>query len=195
MNVYDKELMLWINGLAEDAGWLGEIVRIVASDYLVMLLLSATLFGLWFAGRDRIERAVFQRSALVAAASIGISNIIVMLLNFVWDRPRPYMELGDSLNLLFYRSTDPSFPSNPVTVAFAAASAGFLANRKLGYAMITGASLYAFSRVYVGASFPSDVIGAALVGAGATQLSQFLFNLGKPISELFIRFVRGLGAA
>ena len=195
INSFDKEALLWVNGLATISDEFNVAVQIIASDYLIMTLYAAVMFGMWFAGRNSVERASLQRASLIAAASIGISNIGVTILNGLWDRPRPYVELVDQLNMLFYRPTDPSFPANPVAVAFAAATAAYLANNKLGWMLIAGASIYGLSRIYVGASFPTDIIGGAAVGLTATLISQLLFTFGKPISEIAIRILRGIAAA
>ncbi|MER5459918.1 phosphatase PAP2 family protein [Streptomyces sp. NPDC002668] len=60
---------------------------------------------------------------------------------------------------------DWSFPSNHAAIAAAAAVAIGLTHRRLGVIAIPAALLMAFSRVWVGAHYPHDVILGLIVGA------------------------------
>ena len=54
---------------------------------------------------------MYQQATVVGACGIGISNVVVGLINITWDRPRPFIDHGDQVTLLFYPPTDPSFPA------------------------------------------------------------------------------------
>lgn len=192
---FDRQLMLLINATAGNVPVLDHAARLIASDYLVLAVLSSAAFGLWFAGRDAAERIRFQRATLIAAASIGLSNAAVWIASLALERVRPYEELDGMVNLLFYRSTDPSFPSNPIAVAFAGATAVWIGSTKLGIALTSLSLVYALSRVYVGANYPGDVIGGALIGLLVTGFAYLLFLIGRPIAEGALRVMRGIAGA
>jgi len=67
-------------------------------------------------------------------------------------------------HLLIDRSTDPSFPSDHATFAFAIAVAVWKYDRKLGAVFGALAILLSAARVYVGTHYPSDVLGGAVLG-------------------------------
>lgn len=191
MNPVDRELTLWLNGLAGNVAFIDDLMQVIATDYLMPLTFSLAMFGMWFAGRAAEERARFQYWVLVGISSIGLSNVAVVLINLAWERPRPYVEL-EQIELLFYRATDPSFPANPIAIGFAAGSAAWMCNRKFGYWIFGAALLYGFARVYAGVFYPTDVLGGAVVGVFVTWGTTYLHRLFQPVTSLFIRFVRGL---
>jgi undecaprenyl-diphosphatase len=84
------------------------------------------------------------------------------------------------------RSTDFSFPSDHAVMAGSATAGLFLVNRRLGLVSLVLALLMAFTRVYVGAHFPGDVLAGLLLGA-AVSLGGFL--LLRPV---LLRIVGGL---
>ena len=127
-----------------------QFAKVVASDYLVPLVFSVVLFCIWFVGRDLAERRRYQRATLIGAVGIGIANLVVDIIDTAYDRPRPFDELGETMTLLFYRSTDPSFPANPMAVVFAIATAVMLADRRLAWWLFALATVYSILRVYVG---------------------------------------------
>jgi undecaprenyl-diphosphatase len=195
VNTIDANIVIWLNGLSGNVQIFDDLMRVVASDYLMPLVFSLGMFGLWFSGKTRAQRVQYQVTMLVGISALTLSNIVVWIFNVTWERPRPFVEYGDQLNLLFYPPTDPSFPANPVAVGFAAATAAWTVNRKFGWWMFAAATLFGFSRLYAGVFFPTDIVGGALVGIGVYIVASYLRRFLEPFVTSFIRVIRGLSAA
>jgi undecaprenyl-diphosphatase len=191
----DANIVIWLNGLSGNVKLFDDLMRVIASDYLMPLAFSLAMFGLWFSGRTRAQRVQYQITMLVGISALTLANIVVWLFNITWERPRPFVEYGDQLNLLFYPATDPSFPANPVAVGFAAASAAWTVNRKFGWWMFGAATLFGFSRLYAGIFYPTDIIGGALVGIAVYAVASYLRRFLEPLITSFVRIIRGLSAA
>ena len=195
MSSVDADLVIWLNGLSGNVKVFDDLMRLVASDYLMPLSFSLAMLGLWFSGKNPAERVRYQITMLIAISALSLSNIVVWLINIIWDRPRPFVEHGDELNLLFYPPTDPSFPANPVAVGFAAAAAAWSINHKFGWWMFAAASLFGFSRLYAGVFYPTDIIGGAVVGIAVFIFTSYLRRFLEPLITSFVRLIRGLSAA
>ncbi|WP_334104450.1 phosphatase PAP2 family protein [Muricomes intestini] len=100
------------------------------------------------------------------ALSIGFLITNLALKNLV-ARIRPY-ETVESLKLLIARQSDFSFPSGHACASFAAASVYFRKlPQKWGISAVVLAALIAFSRLYVGVHYPTDVLAGAVIGIWA----------------------------
>jgi undecaprenyl-diphosphatase len=191
----DADVVIWLNGLSGNVVLFDDLMRVVASDYLMPLVFSLSMFALWLSGRTPAERERYQLATTVGISALALSNIPVWLLNVAWNRPRPFVDHGDQLNLLFYPPTDPSFPANPVAIGFAAAAAAWSVNRKFGWWMFFAASLYGFSRLYAGVFYPTDIIGGAIVGVAVFVFTSYLRRFLEPLVTTVIRLIRGISAA
>ena len=100
-----------------------------------------------------------------ASLSLILDFVVVnVLLKNLVARARPYQALKGLL-LLVEEATDYSFPSGHSGACFAVASVMFLClPRKVGVPAIGMAALIAFSRLYVGIHYPTDVLGGILIG-------------------------------
>lgn len=99
----------------------------------------------------------------LAALIIGALITNVTLKNLV-ARTRPY-EAIDGLVLLIERQGDCSFPSGHTCASFAAAGVYWrMMPKKYGGLLLILAALIAFSRLYVGVHYPSDVLAGLLIG-------------------------------
>jgi undecaprenyl-diphosphatase len=195
MNNIDANIVIWLNGFVGNVKAFDDFMRIVSSDYLMPLVFSLALLGLWFSGTTPAQRLKYQLTTLMGISALSIANIVVWLFNITWDRPRPFVEHGDELNLLFYPPTDPSFPANPVAVGFAAATAAWTINRKFGIWMYAAAALFGFSRLYAGVFYPTDIIGGAIVGIAIYGFVTYLRRFLEPLITGFVRLIRGFSAA
>ena len=192
MNSMDASLLIWLNGLSGNIKSFDDLMRLIASDYLIPLVFSLSMFGLWFSGKTSSQRMAYQSTALIGISALSISNIVVWLINSLWNRPRPFLDHPDELNLLFYSPTDPSFPANPVAIGFAVAMAAWTVNRKFGLWLFAAASLYGFSRVYVGVFYPTDIVAGALVGIAVYGFTSYLRRVLEPLVTMVVRLARGL---
>jgi undecaprenyl-diphosphatase len=96
---------------------------------------------------------------LLAGAIVGnlfLKNLI--------ERSRPNW-IEQTITLLIANPTDFSFPSGHTLASAIAATILTMSNKKFGYIAIPLACLIAFSRLYLFVHFPSDVLGAAIIGS------------------------------
>lgn len=106
----------------------------------------------------------------------GTAMLVAMLLGLIFCnglikhlvmRPRPYDTWGFPLqrdHLLIPALNDYSFPSGHTTSSVAAATAIFKDHSVWGFAAFLLALLIAFSRLYLGVHYPSDVFGGLILG-------------------------------
>jgi len=152
----DYPLFTTINGLAGRSAVVDTLM--VASAKYLPLIFALALIALWLTWKPRNQRGAFLAggSALIA---LGIGQLI----GYAFPRPRPY--LAHSVNLLITRSADTSFPSDHATLGFAVAVMVWQYNWRVGAWLLILACILAFSRVFVGAHYPGDVVGGAILGS------------------------------
>jgi len=162
----DEKLFLWINGLAGKYFLVDNFVRLVVNEYFVPVSLSLVILYLWY--RKSGLNSVNKEALPLAFFSIISLAAFFEIINELIKRPRPFDVLPT--NLLYYKPTDPSFPSNAAAVSFAMALAIYLVDKTLGKFALTLVAAYCFSRVYAGIHYPSDVFIGALLGIASVLL-------------------------
>jgi undecaprenyl-diphosphatase len=182
----DAWVLEHVNGLAGHLAWLGKVM-IFITHYGPYLLIAAFV-ALWFWPGEEGRRSHRQLAVVVTAAGVllalGLNQVIV----HTWARPRPFV--GHAVHLLVTGSTDPSFPSDHATFAFAAATGLFMVNRWLGAAAAVFAAVVAISRVFVGVHYPTDVIAGAAIGCAFVLLVYSQRRLVARATEPFLRRLR-----
>ena len=161
----DDWLMLAVNDLAKDTPWLHTTVLAYAS-YGVVLFGLLLVLGL-LSARHRSSRV------LAAAGWAGIATVVAVALNQPLgqrvDEARPYA-VHPGLLRLASPTADFSFPSDHCVMAGAVAVGLLLVSRRLGLVAVVLAVLMAFSRVYIAAHYPWDVLAGLLFGGGVALL-------------------------
>jgi membrane-associated phospholipid phosphatase len=166
---------LLINRFARRTGWLHWLMTGYAS-YGLVLFLVLLVAGWWLARRsnDLHRLASLAWAGLGTLVAVAINQPIV---NAVHER-RPYTSIPHVL-VLVDRSADYGFPSDHATMAGAVAMGLCYVNRRLGIGTWVAAALLAFSRVYVGAHYPHDVLAGLVLGA-------VVIIVGRPIVRLLL---------
>ena len=108
-----------------------------------------------------------RKSGVIMAAALIVDVILcnVILKNLI-ARVRPY-DVNTAVQVLVVKPKDFSFPSGHAGSSFAAAVAVFctMKGSRGRWAVLAFAFLMAFTRLYVGIHYPTDVICGALTGA------------------------------
>ena len=184
----DAALFRWINRLANHTGWAHGFFTAYASDGIALfglLLLIAYIDARRNDDLSGVASSVWAgASALVA---LGIGQLVGNAVN----RARPYDTLA-GVHLLVDRTTDFSFPSDHATVVGAVAAGVLFANRRWGTVAAVLAVLMAFTRVYVGAHYPGDVLaglafGALVAAAGQRTIVPVLVKIATRLSDTGLR--------
>jgi undecaprenyl-diphosphatase len=180
----DASVLLFINGLSGKIALLDEFFKGISNDYFPLIAACLVLTWMWFATRDSLKREVNQRAVMTAVISIAVVSGLIALCNVFYFRQRPFDVLPyGSLNLLFYRPTDSSFPSNLAAVGFAIAVSIFSKNRKYGGFLLALAFVSSFGRVYTGVHYPLDIIGGAAIGTVSAFISLGIARLLRPVTN------------
>lgn len=143
--------MKWITGLG-DYGWIWILLA------MILLMISRT-------------RKIGLTVLIALLGSLLVNNLI--LKNLV-ARTRPY-EVIEGLQLMVSKAVDLSFPSGHSGSSFAAATViAKMMPKCYGILALVLAALIAFSRLYVGIHYPTDVLAGVLDGIAIGLLAVLL---------------------
>ena len=180
----DGSLYRWINRLATRTGWAHWFFTTYANDGVV--LFAILLLAAYVLGRQHGELGVVAASVWAAGSALvalGIGQLIGGAVN----RARPYATMP-GVHVLVDKSADFSFPSDHATVVGAVAAGLLFTNRRIGLIATVLAVLMAFTRVYVGAHYPGDVLaglalGATIAAAGRPLIVPILTRIAASLAR------------
>jgi undecaprenyl-diphosphatase len=184
----DEAAVVWLNGLVGVSPLFDSLMRLLVSDYLAPVLIALMLLGMWFGAPLPAARVRQQKAVLSALIGMALGNLATLIVNQLVFRPRPFVD--HPLTLLFYQPTDSSFPANPAVVGFALAAGIWGGNRRMGVAAYALASLWGFSRVFAGVTYPSDVLAGAAMGVAVTLAVCAALRWTEPLPTLVLRLAR-----
>ena len=133
----------------------------------VSIAAPVTMFVVGAAKHDKDLR----RKSYEVGASFLLSSAVTTALKISIRRPRPFVTYPDIITKKG-KGGSLSFPSGHTTAAFATATSLSLAYPKW-YVIAPSfayAGLVAYSRMYLGMHYPSDVFGGIVVGVGMSLL-------------------------
>jgi len=141
------------------------------SAYFVPVGIAATQMAYGIIAHDKQSRD----NSLQTLISVGIGVVASQAMKNAFNRTRPQYQYSSKIFSLSQANTK-SFPSGHTTIAFATATTLALEYKKWyiavpAYAWATGV---AYSRMYEGKHYPSDVLAGAALGVGSAWLSHWL---------------------
>jgi membrane-associated phospholipid phosphatase len=183
----NDQLLLAVNSLARHTTWL-HVPALAYAKY------GLVLFALLLAAGVMISRRAPSRN-LAAAGWACLATLIALGLNqpfgHLFAEIRPYATHPHLLRLADF-TTDFSFPSDHAVMGGAVAAGLLLVNRRLGLIACLAAALMAFTRVYIGAHYPWDVLGGLAFGATVALLGWLLLRHPLTASASWLRRQPGL---
>ena len=190
----DLEIVTLLNRAVGWQDWLDVIGEALVSDYLFPVMLILGLMWLWFSTDESSSSGLPAKKTIIAAIlAMAFANLTVLALNEVYFRPRPFTEV--ELNLLFYRPTDSSFPSNPAALSFALSFSVFRQQRRFGLALMILAAVWSLSRVFAGVFYVTDVVAGAAIGVVIAWVAAWLLRWLEPLPTAVVRLIRALHLA
>lgn len=135
-----------------------------------VIVFGALAVLVWFVAVPGREDG-WKRACTAGLASAAVGLLANQAIGHVWDRPRPYQAHPHAIIPILARSSDPSFPSDHATAAFAIAFGVFFVRRRPGCLFLVFAALISASRVLAGMHYPTDVLAGAVIGLASGYLT------------------------
>ena len=159
-----KKIFFKINAQVGKRAWLDRLMYLSANLLIYVLAFFVITWGVFVLGGVDPEKFEIMVKILltVFVFSFAISYGIALL----WKHPRPIVEFPETKMLLHPIEVWKSFPSDHTSMSFLLAGSVVLMGAGLGFSIfvLLLATIIAFSRVYVGVHYPSDILVGALVG-------------------------------
>ena len=169
---YDYTLTHFIRGLNDNpvANTFFTWFTFTAETIFMVLLIAALYLG------------GYRKEALVVAVVLLVTIVVTYGLKYLVARPRPN-DLG------VIPESEPAFPSGHTSNAFAFATTLSYYHRKIAPFLFAWALLIAFSRVFLGVHYFTDLLGGAAVGI---IVSLVITHIATRYDEQVTRFVERL---
>jgi undecaprenyl-diphosphatase len=179
MFAFDADLTNWVNGWAGYSPAI-DLLIVWISTAGVPLLVFAVGAQWWLRDNRRHVRHTLVAAGLSFLLGLALNQIILLVVH----RVRPY-DAGIT-RLLIAPSSDPSFPSDHATAAFAVAATFLLHGlRRRGVVFLAFALVIGISRIYIGTHYVSDVLGGAVTGILAAAAVQATYREGTRLDRFF----------
>ncbi len=177
----DGGLYTRVTGWAESAPhWFDQLVK----EWSAFGLAVFALLMLWAWWRARAADSAVMARVLAAPLIVVVAYLVNSVLKSLVEEVRPCQQIPATVPLeACPPSGDWSFPSNHTVAAFAAATALWYADRRLGWIGLLAAVLMGASRIWVGAHYPHDVLVAALVGVLVAAPLALLAGRAAPLVD------------
>ncbi|WUH91834.1 phosphatase PAP2 family protein [Streptomyces sp. NBC_00433] len=166
----DITLLRSINDLAKHAPRGVDRAVEVAGGY-GLIALTALLAGWcwWRVARRSADAPAAVAGVLWACLAAGAALLLDIPVRALVQRPRPYVD-HDGLDVLVRGQHASSFVSDHVALTAAVAVGLFMVSRKAGLIAVGAALAEGFAQVYLGAHYPTDVVGGFALGAATVLL-------------------------
>ena len=172
---FELQFLKWLESVR--TGFLTALfegITILGEETLIILLVVA----LWFAVDSKLAQKVF----FITICSTGLNGVVKNIVQM----PRPFDKGITPVRQ--ETATGFSFPSGH-TQNFATTSTFFAIKLKKKWFTILASvliALVAFSRLYLGVHYPSDVIVGVAFGVGMAFLGNYLFDCAKDVKKLYV---------
>tara|TARA_Y100000996_G_C22558117_1_gene656323 strand:+ start:3699 stop:4292 length:594 start_codon:yes stop_codon:yes gene_type:complete len=190
----DLKIFGFINRLSGNIKIIDEIAILFANDYFVPVFIGLILLFHWigFANSNLKESA--QMHVIKSIMIMVIANAIILLINQIIFRERPFVE--NEVNLLFYMPTDSSFPSNACAGSVSLAL-GFFDKKwiKTFMFLFVLAILMSTSRIYVGVHYPIDILAGIFISIISYFIGNYLSNHSLLIQQKGLKLLENINMA
>ena len=154
-------------------------LALITKEVYSSLFIGILVGGMFYSGFSFVGTMehVFNDGMIASLALLFSFLLNNVTLKSIVGRPRPYDTI-EGLTLLSTPEIDTSFPSGHTSCAVSVGLAILLAAKRKwpGIIMMAFAALMAFSRLYLGAHYPSDVLTAIVTATLMTFLALFVFR-------------------
>jgi undecaprenyl-diphosphatase len=166
----DIALLRSLNELARHAPRGADRAVELAGGY-GLIALTALLAGWcwWRVARRSADAPAAVAGVLWSCLAAGVALLLNIAVRALVQRPRPYVD-HDGLDVLVRGHHSASFVSDHVTLTAAVAVGLFMVSRTAGALALGIALAEGFAQVYLGAHYPTDVIGGFALGAATVLL-------------------------
>jgi undecaprenyl-diphosphatase len=169
-----------INQLGSTLPILNPIMRLLASYAEYVFYIGIVIY--WFT-RHEVKRRMVAEALLSACVAVTSSG----LLAHFFYRDRPFVT--HNVIQLISHPANASFPSDHAIGAFVIATSIWINRRKDGKLWLVLAAGIAFSRIWTGIHYPSDVIAGAVIGIAAAVLINQLFKRSSLALKWLTKFI------
>ncbi len=170
------DFLVWLEGARNGfLNLLFEAITLLGEETLLVVLIAVAYFA--------FDKELAHRLFFVTLSSMTVNNIIKNIARI----PRPFAS-GKVTPLREQTATGYSFPSGHTQTISTWSTALAIRYRRWYFAVFAALAipLVAFSRLYLGAHYPSDVLAAMLIGVGLAFALSYAYDRVKNRNLLYL---------